>query len=226
MFYESYNQKLDEVKREFIHKNHDSEIEEIVRLMNENVRLKELIPELSINNEDESQNNSIFIEIGLESDIKDDYDYKYRLEFNKDYEGIMNEAKTILADILKIDFNKIKINKNLIEIDHSLVKNIQLKEKLKPSGISNISKEDTKFVFGTSLQNLYIEHTEYKRCFDILKESKLFDDETIEGFNESLNELTVQINQKINQENALKAAGFSPEDIEKYVKMSKFLNKQ
>jgi hypothetical protein len=101
-----------------------------------------------------------------------------------------------------------------------------LKEKLKPSGISNISKEDTKFVFGTSLQNLYIEHTEYKRCFDILKESKLFDDETIEGFNESLNELTVQINQKINQENALKAAGFSPEDIEKYVKMSKFLNKQ
>jgi hypothetical protein len=227
MFIEIYNQKLDEAKRELIDENHDSEIKEIIRLMNENLRLKELIPELSINNEDESQNNSIFIEIGLDSDIKENYDYKYRLKFNyKDYEGIMNEAKTILADILKIDFNKIKINKNLIEIDHSLVKNIQLKEKLKPSGISNISKEDTKFVFGTSLQNLYIEHTEYKRCFDILKESKLFDDETIEGFNESLNELTVQINQKINQENALKAAGFSPEDIEKYVKMSKFLNKQ
>jgi hypothetical protein len=226
MFYESFNQKLDEAKRELIDENHDSEIKEIIRLMNENTRLKELIPELSINNEDESQKNSIFIEIGLESDIKDDYDYKYRLEFNKDYEGIMNEAKTILADILKIDFNYIKINKNLIEIDHSLIKNIQLKEKLKPSGISNISNEDTKFVFSTSLSSLHIEDTEYKRCFDILKESKLFDDETMEGFNESLNELTVKINQQRIVENSLSDKGFSAEEIEKFVKMSKLLKKQ
>ncbi len=216
MFIEIYNQKLDEAKREFIHKNHDSEIKEIVRLMNANTRLKELIPELSINNEDESQNNSILIEIELDSVIKENYDYKYRLKFNyKDYEKMMNEAKTILADILYINSNSIKINKNLIEIDHSLIKNIQLKEKLKPSGISKISKNDTKFVFGTSLQNLYIEHTEYKRCFDILKESKLFDNETIEVFNESLNELTDQINQVRSEENSLRAAGFSAEDIEK-----------
>ncbi len=216
MFYESYNQKLDEVKRELIDENHDSEIKEIDRLMNENMRLKELIPELCINNEDESQNNSIFIEIGLESVIKDDYDYKYRLKFNyEDYEGIMNEAKTILTDILKINSNSIKINKNLIEIDHSLVKNIQFTDKLKASEISKISNEDTKFVFATSLLSLYTADTEYKKCFDILKESNLFDVETIESFNESLNELTVQINQKSIQENALKAAGFSLEDIEK-----------
>ena len=226
IFFESYKEKIEERKRELINENHDSEIDEIVRLMNESTTLKELIPDLCINSEDEStKKKSILIKMELESDVKDNYNYKYRLEFNQESKDLMNEIKTILSDILKLGSNSIEIDNNLMKIDNFLVKNIKFKEKVKTSDISTISNDEKKLLFATSLSSLNIDDSEFEKCFDILKESRLFDNSTIDVFNESLKEIKMKIETKesemTSQENKLRELGYNEDDIEKILNVLK-----
>ena len=226
IFFESYKEKIEERKRELINENHDSEIDEIVRLMNESTTLKELIPDLCINIEDEStKKKSILIKMELESDVKDNYNYKYRLEFNQESKDLMNEIKTILSDILKLGSNSIEIDNNLMKIDNFLVKNIKFKEKVKTSDISTISNDEKKLLFATSLSSLNIDDSEFEKCFDILKESRLFDNSTIDVFNESLKEIKMKIETKesemTSQENKLRELGYNEDDIEKILNVLK-----